>query len=321
MPAQRKPRVRKTKIDTLYAEWRKATEAVEKVAGRFGQQYKNKGLSVKDIQLYVKFWLADSCHQRLCDVVVDYPEAAPFLRLVHDPVFSAIVLEMANRREEWPTEAVPAFKDYLYRRQCRVPEKERTAVVRVLYHLSKQDGFSFSGYRGLIFTHGGPSLCRRLIEDERQREHIAKKDYDFMVDRFKKSKDYQLHPLEILAAAKGIPSRVVKDIVEVLIEVGLFRTACRVVNNSCRDDLLPVLEEEALKFTDLYEMRKFFEECPKADKKKFREVVRKMITPDPEDMIDAFLDGSEHDCHSIGRMMVFGSHPWMSSRDRLRHGF
>ena len=321
MPAQRKPKTQKTKIDTLYAEWKKATEAVKKASGQFGQLYRRDGLSVKSIQLYVKFWLTNSCHQRLCDVIQNYPEVVPFPELVQDPAFPAVVREMANRRGEWPVEAVPAFKDYLYHRQYRVPEEERTAVIHVLHHLSKQDDFSFSGYRGLILTHGASSLCRRLIEDEGQREHIGKKDYDLMISRFKKMRynDGRIHPLETLAAAKGIPPHVVKDIVEALVDDGLFQTACRIVNSSGRDDLLPVLEERALGFTDLYYIREFLKDCPRADKTKFREVVRKMIMPDPEDMIDAILDGSKPHRHDYHSMMMFGPPPfgpppWMCGR-------
>ena len=301
-----------TKIDSSFAAWGETVQAVEKAADQFVRQYKRSGLSAKSVELFVEFWVANSRHSELCDAIMHYSNAIPFPKIVHGPVFPAVVREMSHRRREWPAGAIPAFEEYLKHRPCRVSSGERTAITHVLHRLSKQEDFNFSLYREQILLYGTVKLCRRLIEDDRRRD-LERDDYTRLIDRFKDGKvdDHNCHPLEVLAGAKGLPSYVVGRVVKELLGSGLFRGACRVVNKAERNDLLPILEDKALKFTDLHDLREFFKSCPRANKERFREVVRKMLMPDPEDMVDAVLDGSHHHSpHLFYRMMMHGPPPW-----------
>jgi len=271
----------------LYAEWEKAQKEAQAL-GRLLNQKVNSKLSVADGKLLFQFWMATKDSEQIARAVARNPAQVDFTALVDSELFDSVVRFTANWRTEWPKEAVPAFKRYLG--SCH----HRSYVVQhVLHRLAQEEDFKLCQHRHKIVQHGTLKLCCRLIEDEEENKHLQEEDWSRLVARFKDAKpDYEnRHPLATLVKAKGVPDWVVDGAVTTFLEDGHFHPACSVVKSTKRDDLIPQLEEQALQFKDLYKIQDFLKEFPQADKEKFRDIVRKMLVPDPEDMIEAFLNG------------------------------
>lgn len=297
-------------ISTLYAEWEKTSEEAKKLAEELGRRYKSSGMRATEVTMLTAVWVALKYARRLADAIVHYPKAVDYEHLIQSSVFDDVVSEMANCRRGWPSEALPALKKWTHQGYHGHPAYVHQ---HVLHRLAQEKDFKVPDYRGKVKKYGTASLCARLIDEDRTIEHYDIKE---MIERFKGEKQsHSTHPLVTLAQAKKFPSRMVEPVVRTLLEVKQFWSACEVVKNAGRDDLLPVLEDYAMDM-ELYDIQRFLKDFPQANKEKFREVVRKLITPDPEEMIDAFLHGGRHSRRAMMAMhampiMVCGPRgPW-----------
>jgi hypothetical protein len=299
-------------VSTLYSEWEKVSKETKELERQLGQRYTYQKMRPVEVALLCQLWMKTREKRRLADAAIHYPETFPFEELVHTPVFEAVVREMARCNRSWPDEAIPALKKYMGEQRCH--PIDRTVLQHVLHRLSREDDFDLKRYHREIVSHGTASMCKRLIEDEERRRRLEGEDYHRMVERFRKRKpDYNdRHPLVILASADGIPSGVVEKIVNALLVDDYFRSACKVVIKAKRSDLIPLLEERVLRSTSLHDIRDFLRDFPDADKDKFRDVVRKLIMPDPDEIIDAFLHRRSPPMgrHPAEMMIMAGPPPW-----------
>jgi len=170
-------------------------------------------------------------------------------------------------------------------------EGEDKIIASVLHSLSKSKDFSLKYNRDWILGHGYIGLVKRLVEDPDRRKHLKDRDYDALIKRFTKGPGYDEHPLVVLATASGFPELIVNKIVRVLLEKNNVHDAYEIVSRLKRGDMMVMLEDYTLANGDLSDIRSFLKKFPNANKERFREAVRRLITPDPEEIIDAFLDG------------------------------
>lgn len=281
-------------VSTLFKEWKKAEEAATKAAFVLDQRYKRREMKSSEVQLLVEFWLSTKNNHRrvakvarVADAIFSYPQFIDYQKITNSSYFEAIVKGV----NYWPDEALPALKRYLTAKS----NPDVDVVRRILNRLSKCEDFEPDAYSELIRKYGSATLVKRLL-DQKSKDYIefhADNLLRPLLQRFAKDKpDYEgNHPLCIIARAKNLPTIFVTKIVQFLLANNWFYPACKLVREDERYDLIPLLEEVVLESRDLHKIRIFLRDFPRANKDRFRGVVRKLLVPDPNDLTDAFLEG------------------------------
>jgi hypothetical protein len=306
---------------TLYHEWEAAVKKEQQLAIKFKDRYHCRGkFGEEEVGLFFKFWIARRDVKRLADAVRDYPDFAPYEDIYKAGLIGGLLCQTRNNypRWRWPAKSLTFLGQYLHDQK-----PDPRAAAWALDRLSQEEDFTPGKFHRAIVEYGTGSLCAKLIDYKKNGLHDE--DYKKIIKRFMEKDPahyYNDHPLENLVKAKNLPDWVLTRIVTMLLEAGQFSWACRVAKRSGREQLVLVpLEQAALKVNDLHDLRRFFKDFPQVDKSKFRDVVRKLLVPDPDEIVDAYLNGlhTAYDRQAMmmalyGPMMLCGPPPWVRSR-------
>jgi hypothetical protein len=312
-------------IATLHKEWEQAQKNTDQLRKDLDSKYKRRGLKPVEVVTLLSVWMLSDCVSKVdgtrCTItraIADYPDSIPhdvWVQLTRAPAFPAVVGEMSRCRQEFPASATKAFKKYLSERYCD-PDNDAVLPV-VLSHVfnmareaenkDKEIESFFNNYRQMVVKYGYLSMVVKYLVHRHKTENPVGEDvWKRLIDRFSSNKAQRdTHPLVHLASAEGTPAVIIDDIVRKLLSSGDFWAACKLVQKKKRDDLIPLLEGDAERL-DLYRLQDFLRMFPKADRERFREIVRKQLTPDPEEIIEAFLSGRDHMSRSEMMHAMYG---------------
>jgi hypothetical protein len=313
----------KKNVKELRTAHKRAKTILDEARQALDCSYEREGMTQNDLGILVGVWLEEPSQMaamNIVDAMRHYPEILPYsVEFRRAPAFPFVVKELIRCRMEWPKAARTMLLGWLYHRHPDLHDHpdDGPIATHVLANLSRWEEFDFIYYRRWIVQHGSVGTVTRMLSHEKARKEMRDDDYGYIIKRFSAESSYRFysHRLIDLAKAPGLPSHIASIIVDKLIEKATYHEACDVVKFLDRPDLLVKLEDYTLTL-DLHGISGFLHEFPHANKEKFREVVRKLLTPDPEDIVNDFLNGNDAKQGPHGMTMTLLKGLWGTQKFR-----
>jgi hypothetical protein len=319
--------------DALYKEWRgKATE-LQALEEKITRAFPREGLSDDLVGKILEVSLANKNMCAIQYLVHDYPVAAVLKPLFDDRekllrVHCSVsdFIHPAAGRGQWPKEALPYARKFVdaFLHQVNPPKEIRSLLNYFLIWVSQLDPeFTLDGFGSFATKYGSASLGLLLIQRNKFdyiQNYAPHEDLEDWVRRTVKegrpSTKYEPSSIVRFAQSKDLPPKLKDIIIDVLLEMpSQLSELCAVVKATGSQPAdVERLAAAVARSEDLRLIKEFLRDFPTVDKQQFRDVVRKLLVPDPEQLVDAYMRCDERAMHKYlwGPFGVFmtGRGPW-----------